>query len=118
MNEQINCIVWENKNLNIIINVTLDKRFVKNFRYFRQNLTQISPYFMECTLANMTTSMGLSYNKTWEGVLCTCNKDFCNNASSTDLHAMFSKASTTSNLYLYIVIKLFSIYIVISIVDI
>jgi hypothetical protein len=33
-------------------------------------------------------STGLIDNN-WEGVLCTCNKDYCNNASATDIHDMF-----------------------------
>ena len=37
----------------------------------------------------MSLSTSLSDN-VWKGVLCTCNKDYCNNASATDIHEMFS----------------------------
>ena len=37
----------------------------------------------------MSLSASLSEN-VWKGVLCTCNKDYCNNASATDIHEMFS----------------------------
>ena len=37
----------------------------------------------------MSLSTSLSHN-VWKGVLCTCNKDYCNNASATDIHEMFS----------------------------
>ena len=37
----------------------------------------------------MSLSTSLSEN-VWKGVLCTCNKDYCNNASATDIHEMFS----------------------------
>ena len=84
-----------------------------DFRYFRKNLSQYSPYFMECSLTNMTITTGLPSNSSLEGVLCTCNKDYCNNASSTDIHEMFSDASKVSYLYLYIFICLLSIWIVI-----
>ena len=86
-----------------------------DFRYFRKNLSQFSPYFMECSLTNMIITTGLPSNSSLEGVLCTCNKDFCNNASSTDIHEMFSDASRVSNLYLYILINLLSIWIVINV---
>merc|ERR1719510_1370219 len=58
-------------------------------RYFRRNLTQFSPYFMECIISNMSLSTSLSDN-VWKGVLCTCNKNYCNNASATDIHEMFA----------------------------
>ena len=70
---------------------------------------------MECSLTNMIITTGLPSNSSLEGVLCTCNKDFCNNASSTDIHEMFSDASRVSNLYLYILINLLSIWIVINV---
>ena len=63
--------------------------YVIIFRYFRQNLTLFSPYFMECIISNMSLSTS-SPDNVWKGVLCTCNKDYCNNASATDIHEMFS----------------------------
>ena len=84
-----------------------------DFRYFRKNLSQFSPYFMECSLTNITITTELPSNSSLEGVLCTCNKDYCNNASSTDIHEMFSDALSVSYLYPYICICLLSIWIVI-----
>ena len=76
-------------------------------------MSQFSPYFMECSLTNMTITTGLPSNSSLEGVLCTCNKDYCNNASSTDIHEMFSDALSVSYLYPYIFICLPPIWIVI-----
>ena len=84
-----------------------------DFRYFRRNLNQFSPYFMECSLTNMTIKTAMPSNSSLEGVLCTCNKVYCNNASSTDIHVMFSDAPRVSYLYLHISIYLHSILIVI-----
>ena len=44
---------------------------------------------MECIISNMSLSTSLSDN-VWKGLLCTCNKDYCNNASASDIHEMFS----------------------------
>ena len=57
-------------------------------------MKSFDPYFMECLMTNASLSQNV-LNKSWEGVLCTCNKNDCNNSSATDLHEMFKNGATT-----------------------